>query len=54
MAHVIIKSDRQKNDIQTILKQFGGNGSAEHREFAECIAARTREAQQVMRKGEKQ
>lgn len=53
MAHVIVKSDGQKNDMQTILKQFGGANSAEHREFAECIAARTREAQQIMRKGEK-
>lgn len=50
MAHIIIKSDKTKQQERNIMRQFGGNGSAEHREFAECINARTNEAVNSMRK----
>ena len=53
MSHIIIQSDEQKKDIQTVIRQFGGNGSfVEHREFAECIAAKSREAQKALRRME--
>lgn len=50
MAHIMIKSDNVKKQEQKILQQFGGSGTAEQREYAECIAARTREAVKNMDK----
>ena len=51
MAHIILKSERTKQQEQNIMRQFGGNrASTVHREFAECINARTDEAVRAMRK----
>ncbi len=51
MAHIMLKSERTKQQEQNIMRQFGGNrASAEHRELAECINARTNEAVVAMRK----
>lgn len=45
MANVIIKSDQRRALERRMLREFGGNArSAEHREYAEVIAARTGEA----------
>lgn len=45
MANVIIKSEEVKQHEQAVLRSFGvnGRGTAEQREAAEVIAARTRE-----------
>lgn len=45
MANVIIKKEEHKQHEQAVLRSFGvkGRGTAEQREAAEVIAARTRE-----------
>ena len=53
MANVIIKSDERRAYESRVLNDFGGNGTTEHREYAECIAARTQEALAEMRRKEK-
>lgn len=53
MANVIIKDDSRKAYEASILKSFGGNSKdVSHREYAECIAARTNEAVSQLRKME--
>lgn len=53
MANVIIKTDERKAYENKVLNDFGGNGTKERMEYAECIAARTNEAMAVMRRKEK-
>jgi len=45
MANVIIKTDEQRHYEQSVLRSFGvqGRGTAEQREAAEVIAARSDE-----------
>jgi hypothetical protein len=45
MANVIIKTEEQKRYEQSVLRSFGvqGKGTAEQREAAEVIAARSEE-----------
>lgn len=53
MANVIIKSDERKAYENRVHNEFCGNGTKEHREYAECIAARTQEALAEMKRKEK-
>lgn len=45
MAFVMVKSEERKQHEQAVLRSFGvnGRGTAEQREAAEVIAARTNE-----------
>lgn len=55
MANVIIKSEERKQHEAYVLNSFGknrGNVSRQDREAAECIAARTQEAYQNLKKME--
>lgn len=45
MANVIIHSDEQKRDTDTIMKQFYAPNTKENREHAEAIARYYREAE---------
>lgn len=44
MANVIIKSDERRAFENKVMRDFGGGGTAQSREYAECIAARSAEA----------
>lgn len=55
MANVIVKSEERKQHEAYVLESFkknGGNVSRQDREAAECIAARTTEAYQNLKKME--
>lgn len=54
MANVIIKSDERKRQEDQILRDF--HGDSQHsidREAAECIAAKSREALEEMKRMER-
>lgn len=53
MANIIIKTDERKAYEKQVLNDFGGNGTTERKEYAECIAARTQEALAEMKRKEK-
>lgn len=49
MANLIIKSDERRRQERFCGQQFGADASkAEHREYQECIAARTRETVKIL------
>ena len=50
MTHIIMKSEAQKRQERQVARDFGANESAEHRELAECIAAKTEEAWRRLKK----
>jgi len=53
MANVIIKSEERKAYENRVLQSFGGDpNDKSSREAAECIAARSDEAYQTMKKQE--
>lgn len=53
MANVIIKSEERKAHEQYVMRTFGAdNSSAESKEAAACIAARSREAADELRRME--
>ena len=55
MANIIIKSDERKAHEAYVLESFGKKGATVDsgaREQAECIAAKTREAYEKLRKME--
>lgn len=53
MANIIIRTDDRKAYESRVHNDFGGNGTKEHREYAECIAARTQEAISEMKRKER-
>lgn len=53
MANLIIKSDERRAYENKVLRDFGGNpNDSSAREAAECIAARSNEAYDTMKKQE--
>lgn len=53
MANVIIKNDERRAFENKVLRDFGGNPNGRSaREAAECIAARSNEAYQELKKKE--
>jgi hypothetical protein len=53
MANVIIKSEDRKNREAFVARSFGANTqSKEQREHVECIAARTKEAHDELKRME--
>lgn len=53
MAHVIIKSEDRKRREEFVARSFGANmQSKEHREHVECIAARTKQAREELKRME--
>ena len=50
MANIMIKNDDRLQYEAFCGRQFGAS-KAEHREYQECIAARTKEAVQALKKG---
>ncbi|MDO4301629.1 MAG: hypothetical protein Q4D26_10440 [Clostridia bacterium] len=52
MANLIIKSDERKAYEDSIRRDFTRHSSAEAKEYAECIAARTTETYKKFRKME--
>lgn len=53
MANIIIKTDERRAYEDRVRRDFGGADTAEHREYAECIAARTNEAIKEMDRHER-
>ena len=51
--NVIIKTDERKAHEKQVLNDFGGNPTKERTEYAECIAARTKEALAEMKRRER-
>lgn len=51
--NVIIKTEERRECENRVHNDFGGNGTREHREYAECIAARTQEALAEMKRKER-
>lgn len=52
MANINVKSEDRKRQEAYVMKSFGvvGGGTAQQREAAECIAARSREAMSMAQK----
>lgn len=52
MANINVKSEDRKRQEAYVMKSFGvvGSGTAQQREAAECIAARSREAMSMAQK----
>lgn len=53
MANIIIKSEDRKSREAFVARSFGANmQSKEHREHVECIAARTKQAHDELKRME--
>lgn len=51
MANIIIKSRERREAEARVARDFGGNmREASHREYVECVAARTKEAADTLKK----